>query len=119
MKEFIYVSFVTITPCHTLPKEMLRNLVEVFSKFPYKIVWKFKCDELPGKLDNAFISEWFLQRGVLGKIKSMKSLFLDGKSIYMMRANYLIRAAHPNIKSLFIKEESKELKEPSITWFQS
>jgi len=77
MEGFIYVSLGTVTTCHTLPKKTLRNFVEVFSKLPYKIVWKFECDELPGKLDNAFISKWFLQQSVLGKIKSVKSLFHD------------------------------------------
>lgn len=71
------MSLGTVTTCHTLPKETLGNFVEVFSKLSYKIVWKFECDELPGKLDNAFISEWFLQQGVLGKIKTVKSLFRD------------------------------------------
>ncbi|KYQ49852.1 Ecdysteroid UDP-glucosyltransferase [Trachymyrmex zeteki] len=65
MEGFIYVSLGTSTTCHTLPKETLRNFIEVFSKLPYKIVWKFDCDELPGKLDNAFISKWFLQQSVL------------------------------------------------------
>ncbi|XP_018352955.1 PREDICTED: UDP-glucuronosyltransferase 1-9-like [Trachymyrmex septentrionalis] len=65
MEGFIYVSLGTVTTCHTLPKKTLRNFVEVFSKLPYKIVWKFECDELPGKLDNAFISKWFLQQSVL------------------------------------------------------
>ncbi|TGZ49803.1 Ecdysteroid UDP-glucosyltransferase [Temnothorax longispinosus] len=67
MEGFIYVSFGTT--CHDLPKETLKNIVEVFSKLPYKIVWKFDC-ELPEKLDNAFISEWFLQQGVLGGTQS-------------------------------------------------
>ncbi|KAL6257012.1 hypothetical protein P5V15_011948 [Pogonomyrmex californicus] len=62
---FIYVSFgTTCITCHFLPKEMLENFVQVFSKLPYKIVWKFEC-ELPRKLDNVFISKWFLQQGVL------------------------------------------------------
>ncbi|KAL6258092.1 hypothetical protein P5V15_010011 [Pogonomyrmex californicus] len=61
---YIYVSFGTTITCDALPKEMLRNFVKVFSKLPYKIVWKFEC-ELPGKLDNAFISKWVLQQGVL------------------------------------------------------
>ncbi|KAG5309857.1 UDB15 glucuronosyltransferase, partial [Acromyrmex insinuator] len=65
MEGFIYVSLGTVTTCQTLPKKTLRNFVEVFSKLPYKIVWKFECDELPRKLDNAFISKWFLQQSVL------------------------------------------------------
>jgi len=69
---FIYVSFGTTVSCSNLQKEIVRNFVEVFSKLPYKIVWKFECDELPGQLDNAFISKWFPQQGVLGKIKSVK-----------------------------------------------
>lgn len=77
LEGFIYVSFGTITTCHNLPKETLKNFIEVFSKLPYKIVWKFECDELPGKLHNVFISKWFLQQGILGKIKSVKLLFRD------------------------------------------
>ncbi|XP_011694177.1 PREDICTED: UDP-glucuronosyltransferase-like [Wasmannia auropunctata] len=86
MEGFIYVSFGTMATCRNLPKETLRNLVEVFSKLPYKIVWKFECDELPGKLDNAFISNWFLQQSVL---------------------------AHPNIK-LFIYQGGAQSTEEAV-----
>ncbi|RLU26749.1 hypothetical protein DMN91_000546 [Ooceraea biroi] len=62
---FIYVSLGTTVSCDNLPTEIVGNFIQVFSKLPYKIVWKYECDELPGKLDNAFISKWFPQQGVL------------------------------------------------------
>jgi len=69
---FIYVSLGTTVTCSNLPKEIANNFAKVFPKLPYKIVWKFECAELLGQFDNAFISKWFPQQGVLGKIKSVK-----------------------------------------------
>ncbi|XP_026825516.1 uncharacterized protein LOC105278060 [Ooceraea biroi] len=73
---FIYVSLGTTVSCDNLPTEIVGNFIQVFSKLPYKIVWKYECDELPGKLDNAFISKWFPQQGVLGKIKTHHNIRL-------------------------------------------
>ncbi|XP_011336017.2 UDP-glucuronosyltransferase 2B7 [Ooceraea biroi] len=64
-KGFIYVSLGTTVSCHNLPTEIMGNFIEVFSKLPFKIVWKYECDEFPGKLDNIFISKWFPQQGIL------------------------------------------------------
>lgn len=77
------MSFGTTVTCHNLQNELLENFIAVFSKLPYKIVWKFDCDELSRKLDNAFISNWFPQQSVLGKMKNIESLFHDRQSIYI------------------------------------
>lgn len=75
---FIYVSLGSTVNWSLLPKEMLENFLKVFSKLPYKIVLKSESDEWSSrKLNNAFIAKWFSQQGVLGKIKSAKSLFYD------------------------------------------
>lgn len=79
---FIYVSLGTTVSCDNLPKEIVASFFEVFPKLPYKIVWKFECDKLPKKLDNAFISKWFPQQGVLGKIKSVTKLLLFDIQMY-------------------------------------
>ncbi|XP_072754820.1 uncharacterized protein [Anoplolepis gracilipes] len=64
---FIYVSFGTtfVGDYGSLQSEMLENFIEVFSKLPYKIVWKLDCNELPRKLDNILISKWFPQQNIL------------------------------------------------------
>lgn len=71
------MSFGTTIICRSLQNEMLETFIEVFSKLPYKIVWKFDCDELSRKSDNVLISSWFPQQSVLGKMENMESLFHD------------------------------------------
>ncbi|KAF2893560.1 hypothetical protein ILUMI_12614 [Ignelater luminosus] len=39
-------------------------LLETFSELPYKILWKFELEDLPGKPDNVIISKWFPQQDV-------------------------------------------------------
>ncbi|XP_025160044.1 2-hydroxyacylsphingosine 1-beta-galactosyltransferase isoform X2 [Harpegnathos saltator] len=84
---FIYVSLGTTASWSNLSKELLGKFVEVFSKLPYKIVWKYDSDEWSSrKLDNVFISKWFPQQGVL---------------------------AHPNIK-LFIYQGGLQSTEEAV-----
>lgn len=115
------MSFGSTVTC-PFQKEMLENFVEVFSKLSYKIVWKLNCDELSRKLDNVFISKWFPQQGVIGKIKNVKSLFRDRQSIYMTRAALLIVSFVQLIRTsscLFIKADFRVPKKLFITQFQS
>ncbi|RLU27378.1 hypothetical protein DMN91_001182 [Ooceraea biroi] len=83
---FLYVSLGTTVSCRNVPKEIVGNFIQVFSKLRYKIVWKYECDELPGKLDNALMSQWFPQQGIL---------------------------AHPNIR-LFIYQGGQQSTEEAV-----
>ncbi|KZC09279.1 PREDICTED: UDP-glucuronosyltransferase 2B15-like [Dufourea novaeangliae] len=82
---FIYFSLGSNAMSSDLPKETLQVFKDVFSKLPYKIVWKFEKD-MPGKPDNVFIGKWLPQQTIL---------------------------AHPNIK-LFIYQGGVQSSEEAV-----
>ncbi|XP_063834229.1 UDP-glycosyltransferase UGT5-like [Ostrinia nubilalis] len=61
----IYVSFGTNVDPALFPPEKIQTLVNVFSKLPYDILWKWNQDELPGRTPNIRISKWFPQSDLL------------------------------------------------------
>ncbi|KAL0810811.1 hypothetical protein ABMA28_010123 [Loxostege sticticalis] len=61
----IYISFGTNVEPALLPPERLQILVNVFSKLPYDILWKWNKDELPGRTENIRISKWLPQSDLL------------------------------------------------------
>jgi glucuronosyltransferase len=48
-----------------LPQDKVAILLKVFGKIKQRIVMKWESDELPGKPDNVFISDWLPQDDVL------------------------------------------------------
>lgn len=113
------MSFGTTVSCHNLQNEMLENFVDIFSKLSYKIVWKFDCNKLLRKLDNAFISKWFPQQGVFGKIKNhyfaIGNPFMTHAALLIISFVQLIRIS----SCLFIKADFRVPKKLFITQFQS
>ncbi|KAI4472693.1 hypothetical protein M0802_016568 [Mischocyttarus mexicanus] len=65
--DFIYVSLGTNVNPSTLPKNVINAFVDVFSKLPTKVVWKFKGN-LPKTSDNIYTAEWFPQQQILGNL---------------------------------------------------
>lgn len=63
----IYISFGTNVMPSMLPQEKIQVLINVFSKLPYNILWKWDKEELPGKTDNIRIAKWFPQSDLLSK----------------------------------------------------
>nr|QBK47159.1 UDP-glycosyltransferase UGT33AG2 [Chilo suppressalis] len=61
----IYVSFGTNADAALLPPHKLEVMVNVFSKLPYDILWKWNNDELPGRTKNIRISKWLPQADLL------------------------------------------------------
>ncbi|XP_063834283.1 UDP-glucosyltransferase 2-like [Ostrinia nubilalis] len=61
----IYVSFGSNVEPALFPPETIQTLVNVFSKLPYDILWKWNQDELPGRTPNIRISKWFPQSDLL------------------------------------------------------
>ncbi|KAL0810778.1 hypothetical protein ABMA28_010095 [Loxostege sticticalis] len=61
----IYVSFGTNVDPAFFPPETIQILVNVFSKLPYNILWKWNQDELPGRTPNIKISKWLPQSDLL------------------------------------------------------
>ena len=47
--------------------ETLRNIiVEALSELPYKVLWKWESDYLPGRPKNVVTRKWFPQQDLLG-----------------------------------------------------
>ncbi|KAL0860417.1 hypothetical protein ABMA27_009811 [Loxostege sticticalis] len=61
----IYFSLGTNVEPALLPPERIQNLINVFSKLPYDILWKWNKDELPGRTENIRISKWLPQSDLL------------------------------------------------------
>ncbi|KAL0860390.1 hypothetical protein ABMA27_009784 [Loxostege sticticalis] len=61
----IYVSFGSNVDPALFPPETIQILVNVFSKLPYDILWKWNQDELPGRTPNIKISKWLPQSDLL------------------------------------------------------
>ncbi|KOB69741.1 Antennal-enriched UDP-glycosyltransferase, partial [Operophtera brumata] len=49
----------------TLPAEKIQTLVNVFSKLPYDVLWRWDKDELPGKTKNIKTFKWLPQSDLL------------------------------------------------------
>ncbi|GAB1865472.1 UDP-glucuronosyltransferase 2B2-like [Camponotus japonicus] len=64
-KGFIYVSLGTNVNWQHLPNNTFKFFLEVFSALPYKVVWKYDPDLLPGKFENILASKWFPQQSIL------------------------------------------------------
>ncbi|XP_015608813.1 2-hydroxyacylsphingosine 1-beta-galactosyltransferase isoform X2 [Cephus cinctus] len=61
---FIYMSLGTNAKSKFLPNETKEMFLQIFSKLPQRVLWKFESD-LHGKSDNIFISKWLPQQTVL------------------------------------------------------
>ncbi|RVE43717.1 hypothetical protein evm_011632 [Chilo suppressalis] len=61
----IYISFGTNVEPALLPPQKIQALINVFSKLPYDILWKWNRDELPGRSKNIKISKWLPQADLL------------------------------------------------------
>ncbi|XP_045454956.1 UDP-glucosyltransferase 2-like [Melitaea cinxia] len=61
----IYVSFGTNILARMFELETVKIIVNVLSKLPYDVLWKWDQDELPGNPDNIKISKWLPQSDLL------------------------------------------------------
>ncbi|XP_045506842.1 UDP-glucosyltransferase 2-like [Colias croceus] len=61
----IYVSFGTNVKPHMLAMDKIKIMVDVLSKMPYDVLWKWDANELPGISKNIKISKWFPQSDLL------------------------------------------------------
>ncbi|XP_018561506.1 UDP-glucuronosyltransferase 2B15 isoform X2 [Anoplophora glabripennis] len=62
---FIYFSLGSNVKSKDLRKETLEAIIDTLKSLPYKILWKFEADELPGKPDNVKLIKWSPQQSVL------------------------------------------------------
>ncbi|XP_013168849.1 PREDICTED: UDP-glucuronosyltransferase 2B15-like isoform X2 [Papilio xuthus] len=61
----IYFSLGTNVKPSNLPSDKLQAIINVFSRLPYDVLWKWDNDELPGRSNNIKISKWFPQSDLL------------------------------------------------------
>ncbi|XP_052752719.1 UDP-glucosyltransferase 2-like isoform X1 [Galleria mellonella] len=61
----IYMSYGTNVSPSQLPPEKIQMIVNVFSRLPYDVIWKWDKDELPGRSKNIKISKWLPQSDLL------------------------------------------------------
>lgn len=52
-----------------LSLELRSIILKDLSELPYKILWKWESDHLPGQPENIIIRKWVPQQAVLGILK--------------------------------------------------
>ncbi|KAK5639821.1 hypothetical protein RI129_010632 [Pyrocoelia pectoralis] len=61
---FIYFSLGSNVKSVDMDRQLRDTILATFSELPYKVLWKFESDDLPGKPSNVYISKWFSQQDV-------------------------------------------------------
>ncbi|XP_013141069.1 PREDICTED: UDP-glucuronosyltransferase 2B19-like [Papilio polytes] len=61
----IYFSLGTNVKPSYVPPEKLQAIVNVFSRLPYDVLWKWDNDELPGRSNNIKLAKWLPQSDLL------------------------------------------------------
>ncbi|KPJ13398.1 Ecdysteroid UDP-glucosyltransferase [Papilio machaon] len=61
----IYFSLGTNVKPSNLPSDKLQVIINVFSRLPYDVLWKWDDEELPGRTKNIKISKWLPQSDLL------------------------------------------------------
>ncbi|KAJ8971085.1 hypothetical protein NQ317_019257 [Molorchus minor] len=84
---FIYFSLGSNVRSKELNPVTLRAIIEALSEVPYKVVWKFEADDLPGQPDNVKIVKWAPQQTVL-KHPNIKLFITQGGLQSMEEAVY-------------------------------
>ncbi|XP_053976522.1 uncharacterized protein LOC128875173 [Hylaeus volcanicus] len=74
---FIYFNLGTNAPSSFMPPETLQIFIDVFSRLPYKVVWKME-KKLDGMPNNVFTASWFSQQSVLGHPKVKLFMYQGG-----------------------------------------
>ncbi|KAJ8952312.1 hypothetical protein NQ318_017205 [Aromia moschata] len=62
---FIYFSLGGNVKSKDLGSETVATILETLKELPYRVLWKFEADDLPGKLDNIKLIKWAPQQDIL------------------------------------------------------
>ncbi|KAJ8974384.1 hypothetical protein NQ317_006163 [Molorchus minor] len=62
---FIYFSLGSNVQSKELSGSSLNSIIETLQEIPYKVLWKFEADELPGKPTNVKLIKWAPQQQIL------------------------------------------------------
>jgi glucuronosyltransferase len=80
--EMIYVSFGTQLQASKMPKEKIDALLNAFSSFKYKFLWKYDGD-LPAKVpNNVILQKWLPQNDIIGN--KMTMVFITNGKIKLL-----------------------------------
>lgn len=63
------MSFGTNVLSQVFPEDKLKIIINVVSRLPYDILWKWDKDELPIKASNIKLSKWLPQSDLLSNYK--------------------------------------------------
>lgn len=75
---FIYFSLGGNVKSKDLRGQTMTNIVEALKELPYKVLWKFEADELPGKPENIKLIKWAPQQDILSEYRVGRFRFLYG-----------------------------------------
>lgn len=70
---FIYFSLGSNVKSKELKKDSLNSIIEAFGEMPYKVLWKFEDENLPGKPENVKLVKWANQQAILGRYYNPRS----------------------------------------------
>lgn len=73
----VYFSLGSNVKSSSIYPEKLEIIKQALGELPFKVLWKFEDEELPGKPSNIKISKWFPQQDVLGH-KNIKVFVTQG-----------------------------------------
>ncbi|GJQ66142.1 hypothetical protein Trydic_g4207 [Trypoxylus dichotomus] len=73
----IYFSLGTVLKSTNLPSHLKNIILRDLSELPYKILWKWEADHLPGQPENFIIRKWVPQQAILGH-KNVKAFITHG-----------------------------------------
>jgi len=62
----IYFSLGTMIRSDTFPSDILQAFIDVFTKLPFRVLWKSNPENMPALPDNILLQTWMPQRDILG-----------------------------------------------------
>src|SRR5699024_6836558 len=77
-------------------------IIDTLATLPYKVIWKWKNEDLPGNLDNVLVEEWLPQQDILGS--TVRNVLIFSEKF----------VAHPSVK-VFLTQGGLQSLEESIS----
>uniref|UniRef100_A0A1Y1JR85 UDP-glycosyltransferase n=1 Tax=Photinus pyralis TaxID=7054 RepID=A0A1Y1JR85_PHOPY len=68
---FVYFSLGSNVKSADIDLQLRNTLLAAFAELPYRVLWKFENEDLPGRPPNVYISKWFPQQDILRKFHTL------------------------------------------------
>ncbi|XP_015124627.1 UDP-glucuronosyltransferase 2B30 [Diachasma alloeum] len=62
----VFFSWGSMIKASSMGEETLREIVKALRSIPWKVIWKWEDEDLPGKPENVMIKKWVPQAAILG-----------------------------------------------------